>query len=305
MTQALVIQSPTQQLIAKWHAALDLRVRAGEMSKDTASVYRNGVGRFMQFAEHQSACGRAIDGDALRDWKADLLTAYSAGSVNTWFAGVKAFYAWAVEAKLMEVNPAENVKGATRAGANKRHKREVITNDEMKRILALQLSDRDRCILHLKAFTGVRDIELHRADAGDIGTEHGEIVLRVQGKGRSEKDEVVVLSNTLARSALHLWLIERGDKPGPLFTSDKAHRTRMSRRTIRHIVKEALRSAGVVGNKTSHSFRHAAATNLLLNGGTLQQAQAMLRHANIATTGIYLHELNRVQNAGEKLISYG
>ena len=301
MTQALVTQSPARQLIAKWHTALDLRVRASEMSKDTANVYRVGVDRFVDYIEED---GLAVTPDTLRGWKAEMLGRYSAGSVNTWFAGVKAFYAWAVEAGMTKVNPAEGVKGASRVGANKRHKREVITNDEMKRILALQLSDRDRCLLHLKAFTGVRDIELHRADVGDIGTEHGEIVLRVQGKGRREKDEIVVLSNELARAALHLWLIERGDKPGPLFTSDKAHRTRMSRRTIRYIVKGAMRAAGVVGNKTSHSFRHAAATNLLLNGGTLQQAQAMLRHANIATTGIYLHELNRVTNAGEKLISY-
>lgn len=288
--------------MTRWHAALDLRTRAGEMSRDTASVYRAGVNRFMEFAEYS---GRPSSADTLREWKAELLTAYSPGSVNTWFAGVKAFYSWAVESGAMTINPADGVKGATRSGANKRHKREVITNDEMKRILAIDLPDRDRCILHLKAFAGVRDIELFRADIGDLGTEHGEIVLRVQGKGRTEKDEVAVISHPHARTALHLWLIERGDKPGALFTSNKSHTSRMARRTIRYIVKNAMRAAGVVGNKTSHSFRHAAATNALANGASLQQVQAMLRHANIATTGIYLHELNRVKNAGEKMIHYG
>lgn len=28
------------------------------------------------------------------------------------------------------------------------------------------------------------------------------------------------------------------------------------------------------------------------------------RHSNIATTGIYAHELNRIENAGEELIDY-
>jgi integrase/recombinase XerD len=301
MTKALATLTTEQKLLADWQTAMRLRVSAREISANTASIYADGVRRFVEFLQVH---GMAPDQQAALHWKAELMTAYAPGSINTWLAGVKAFYSWCAESGRMAANVMQGVKGAKRSNT-KRHKRQPIDDDEMRRILSLALPARDRCILMIKAFTGVRDVEIHRADFDDLRSEQGELVLAVQGKGRIEKDEIVVLAHAAVRRSVSEWLAERGDKPGPLFISAKNSMKRIAPRTIRHIVKRAMRAGGVVGNKTSHSFRHSAATNALRNGAKLQSVQGMLRHANIATTGIYVHELQRVGDAAERTIDYG
>jgi len=53
---------------------------------------------------------------------------------------------------------------------------------------------RDYALINLLIRTGLRTIETIRADVGDIRQASGETVLSVQGKGRDEKDELVILT---------------------------------------------------------------------------------------------------------------
>jgi integrase/recombinase XerC/integrase/recombinase XerD len=53
---------------------------------------------------------------------------------------------------------------------------------------------------------------------------------------------------------------------------------------------------------TAHSLRHTAITLSLLAGATPQEARAMARHADINTTLIYAHNINRIAQAPEKKI---
>lgn len=63
------------------------------------------------------------------------------------------------------------------------------------------------------------------------------------------------------------------------------------------MVKRHLQKAGFNSSRlTAHSLRHSAVTLSLLNGATLQEAQMFARHANIATTQIYAHNLDRANN---------
>jgi site-specific recombinase XerD len=231
-------------------------------------------------------------------------------SVNVWLSGVRAFFAWANEYGRMADNPAAKVKGAKRAGTATTHKRDSLTDAEAVRLLDLKLPARDRAIIALFLFCGLRQVEIERADVQDIGTRDGAKVLYVQGKGRTTKDEFVIIAGE-AEQALAAWLTERAElttaHSGPLFISfsDKSKGGRLGLRGIRDVVKNAMQAAGIVGErKTTHSLRHTAISSVLKNGGTLQQAQAMARHSNISTTGIYVHDLDRVANAGERLVNY-
>jgi integrase/recombinase XerC/integrase/recombinase XerD len=315
-TKALTLKRPAslsqgadvRALVAEWRAAIELRCAAGEVSPATVRTYRIGVERFMAW------CGerRTLDADVIRAWLADMRGAgFLPGTVNTWLASVRDFFGWAVGAYRLPYNPAASIRGAKRKGTSRQHKRDVLTDAEVRRVLALPGDDdtgaRDKAIMSIMAYTGARAIELHRADLSDARTERGRLVLHVRGKGRTESDEVIVIAHPDAESALHDWLAVRGNKPGALFTSlsRRSAGARLSVSAMLHIVKGYYRAAGVRGaRKTTHSLRHAAISNAVRHGAPVQKVQAMARHANISTTMIYYHETDRVENPAEAFVDY-
>lgn len=320
-TRALIPTAPdTEQalsatgftpLIAEWHAALDRGVAAGELAPATRSAYTIGAAKFIAWAQTQPIA--AVARDTIRDWIAALRTAgHKPGSINTWLSGLRAFYAWALAERRLTSDPTAGLKGARRKGTTRQHKRAALTDREVVRVLRqpdtnMPIGIRDKAILALMAYTAARTIEVHRADLADLKSKAGQMVLHVQGKGRDEKDELIVIDNPAAAGALHDWLSVRDDQPGPLFVSlsDRSHGARLSLRALRHMIKGYYLTAGVLGkDKTAHSLRHAAISNALRHGAPVQKVAAMARHASIETTMIYFHEIDRLSDPAERYISY-
>jgi integrase/recombinase XerD len=298
-----------RNLLNDWHTALALRVSAAELAANTATAYTRGAGKFISWCELANLAN--VDPDTLRSWKAALLSAGKRpATVNAWLAGVKAFFVWAVDNRRLLYNPAENVKGATRKGTSKRHVREALTDTEVRRLLSQPDTTtggrRDAAILALMVYTGVRTVEVFRADLADLRTENGRLVLFVTGKGHAEADSMVVIANPAAENALYDWLATRGNQPGPLFTSlsDRSNGQRLSLRALRGMVKHYFGLAGVRGNKTTHSLRHTAISKAILNGAPVQKVQSMARHESLDTTMIYFHEVDRLTNPAEAFINY-
>lgn len=291
-----------EALVSEWLAALDC-------SEDTRTAYRLGMGKFLDWLADN---GLEATAATIRQWRDGLKGQYSAATVNVRLSAVRSFYAWADDQGRIAINPAAGVKGAKRRGTSKAHKRDELTAGEIRAILAecdpnTPTGARDRALVALMAYTGVRSVEAHRADVGDIRTKDGRLVLWVHGKNRDAKDDFVVLPEG-ALVELRRWLaIRPGQNGDPLFVS-LSHRNagqRMSRPAIRAAVKARFKAAGVVGDlKTTHSLRHSAISTAIRGGATPTQAQAMARHSNINTTMIYYHEVNRTQNPAEDLISY-
>lgn len=310
--QAITGNADLLEFVNQWRAALDLRTRAGELSPTTAQTYKIGFGKFLDWLE-EGGIRSGVNADLIRNWKADLLAqGYKPGTVNTWLAGPRSFFAWAVSERLTAYNPTDGVKGASRKGTTKSHKREGLTNNEVRRLLAMPdptkpQGKRDIAILSIMVYTGVRTVEIHRANLADLRTQSGQLVLYVQGKGHDSNDEFVIIPQN-AINAVYNWLAARGNKPGPLFTSlsNRTQGERLSLRAIRGIVKGYYRAAGIQSdNKTTHSLRHTAITNAIQNGAPPQKVMGMSRHKDINTLMIYYHELDRVSDPAENYINYG
>ena len=168
---------------------------------------------------------------------------------------------------------------------------------------------RDFAMVNLMLRTGLRTIEVSRADIGDIVSKRGRRILKVWGKGHSEKDDFVVLTND-AYKPIKDYLKHRPEAgpEEPLFACEglDSKGRRMSTRRIQAICKEGLRSIGLDGHEYSaHSLRHTTGTQILLNGGTMFDVQNVLRHTTPATSQLYVNTImedKRLDDASEQLL---
>jgi len=314
---AAITRSVIAEALHDWHAWLDLKVSAGSISQDTASTYKRGADMFMTWLSD-----RTPSSDTILEWIAELRThgnqqgkgkgiPAKPAAINAWLGGVRSFFGWAADRNHIPFNPAQGIRGAKRSGTKKRHIREALTDSEVIRLLKqpdrkAAEGKRDYALLAIQLYTAGRGIELYRADVSDLQTQSGHLVLMVQGKGQTEKDEPLILVSEAAE-AVRDWLSVRGSKAGPLFTSlsDRSKGERLSRSATREILKRYFKAAGVIGNKTTHSLRHTAITNALKHGVSITRVSKQLaRHASIDTTMIYVHEADRHADPVEEHIFY-
>ena len=306
---AVISSSTADALIQPWRRELELRVGARQLSPTTARTYSIGLRKFMEWVDYHGS----MSDDLVLRWIGDLHAGgYSPAAINTWLAGVRAFCKWARRKGLIPFDPTQGLKTAQRQGASRRHSREQLTDREMRRVLDARddspAGRRRRAILMLMAYTAARQVEIYNADLADLTTREGRLVLAVLGKGRTEKDELLVITHPEAETALHDWLAVRGPAPGPLFTSFSPRNRggRLSLSEIRRLVMREFRAAGVRGDKkTTHSLRHTAITSAIRHGAPIEKVKAMARHASLETTMIYWHETDRVANPAEQFIDYG
>lgn len=141
---------------------------------------------------------------------------------------------------------------------------------------------------------GLRTVEISRADVKDIEIKGGKAVLYVWGKGHTEADAKKPLAPEVY-AAIRDYLDSRSDKAtanSPLFvsTGNRSGGKRIAATTISTMLKKAMQHAGFDSDRiTAHTLRHTTGTNVQEITGNLYTTQKYMRHANPATTEIYLH----------------
>ena len=309
----VVADGETEVLITRF-------ARDQDVVESSRELYVRTLRLFLNWLKGKSYALNQVDRSIIIQYKAALLANGLSGlTVGSYLTTVRKFYEWA-EANKLYPNVARGVKSPKR---KQQFRRQPLTAEQGKYLLTTadpsaqrpegqpaptdheQLQAlRDHAIASLLLRTGLRTIELIRADVGDIRLKAGKRVLKIQGKGRDEKDDFVILTDK-AYEPIRLYLKSRAvltkkkvqqklDPAEPLFVSHSNNNRngRLTTRTIRQRAKRQLQDIGIDSpDYTAHSFRHSTAVNILLNGGSIEEAQGVLRHASPATTQIYTHTI--------------
>ena len=300
-------------LIAEWQADMQARVEAGELSDNTAATYGRGMSKFWSWFQGQDTY-KSVGPRALRSWIAEMRAAgRKPNGVNTLYAGVRAFFAWAVAEQGLAYNPTSTVKGAK--ARRRRHMRDPLSDAEVLRVLAQPDTSapggkRARAMLCLMAYTGARTIEVQRAKVGDLRS-NGKLKLYVRGKGHEDADEVLYLVRPDMVDAMYDWLAvhPRGDDlDAPLFCGlgNRNNGGPLTTSWIRHMVKDIYRKAGIRDpRKTTHSLRHSLVTNPIRHKVPPTKIMTVTRHRSPDTILAYAHEADRDDDPAEAYVDYG
>ena len=296
---ALTIQSGiTAELFQRWISYVDAKER-------TVESYTKNVKLFMEWLMEQGITSPTRQD--IIDYRDSLKADHKPSTIQAYIVAVRQFFKW-TGAEGLYPDVACHVKGAK---LDRSFKKDYLTSRQAGKLIGAVEREtlkgkRDYALLALMLTTGLRTIEVIRADIKDIATVGDDTVLFLQGKGRDEKNEYVKLEPH-AEEALRAYLAERADaRPeSPLFASVSHRNTeqRMTTRSISRIVKNRLISVNLKSDRlTAHSLRHTTATLNMLNGGSPEETRQLLRHSNISTTMIYSHALERAKNNSEKRV---
>ncbi|HEY2385814.1 MAG TPA: tyrosine recombinase [Candidatus Binatia bacterium] len=261
-------------------------------SPHTVAAYARDLTRLAAFAEERGVrtVGK-LQPDLLRDFlAAERRGGLSARSQARRAAALRGFGRFLVLAGVLAASPAAELRVRSGVPALPH----APGADDVRILLETPEADsplgrRDRAMLELLYGAGLRVTELVRLRQANIDFDAS--CVRLMGKGSRER---VVPLGRAARACLEQYLKEarpllaRGARSrAELFISRRGEP--LSRQAIWKLLKGHLRRASLDARLSPHSLRHAFATHLLDGGADLRAVQAMLGHAEIATTQIYTH----------------
>ncbi len=203
----------------------------------------------------------------------------------------------------------------------------ILSRDEIKRLFA-QLDVPRRLMARLAYGSGLRLLELLRLRIQDLDFDRGKLIVRA---GKGDKDRVTVLPHVLkpelkehidrlrglfaddrAQDLAGVWLPEglarkfqgAGQKwewqwvfPSRQVSTDPSsglvRRHHVLEDSMQRAVARAAEKAGIDKRVTPHVFRHCFATHMLESGADIRTVQDLLGHADVRTTQIYLHVMQK------------
>jgi len=281
--------------IGEYLAALAIR----NYSPQTIESQTKQLRYFNQFCTEQNIYGlNEVTRDAVGIYQTRLY-AYrkkdgaplAISTQKQWLGAVKVFFVWLIRKGHLLANPASDLEMP-----RKEHRlpRVILSHAEVELVLAVpdtskRFGLRDRAILEVFYSTGMRRSEICNLNLSDVDFGRELVCIRL---GKGKKDRFV----PIGKRAL-MWIEQYVTKARPflgatqdkdsLFVGMQGKRVNPAR-LASHVHRIVLRSGiGKIGS--CHLFRHAFATALLENGCDLSHIQAMLGHAKLETTAIYIH----------------
>jgi len=295
-------------------------IRARHYSRRTEAAYVHWIRRFIVFhgRRHPRSLG-APEISAFVTWLA-VEQRVAASTQNQALSAVLFLYRHVMRQEVGAVELLPRARMPSKVPV-------VLTVAEVRQVLDA-LTGVPRIVAMLLYGAGVRLQECLELRVKDLDFERGEITVR---RGKGQKDRRVMLPDA-SRDALqhHLEGVRRMhhadlaagfgrvvlpgalDRKYPHAATDWSWkfvfpagrlcrderfgpptRYHLHESVIQRAVTEAGRKAGLAKRVGCHTFRHSFATHLLEGGSDIRTVQELLGHADVSTTMIYTHVLNR------------
>ena len=279
-----------------------------DKSPETAGTYRRSLNEFERwFAVQQGRFGFTTEGvEAYKTYLMESKGLHQV-SVSTYLTALRRLCQYLVDIGLLTENPARSVKGNRRPST---HSRAVLSQAEVELLLQAipsgsDIGKRDLAIVYMMLYAGLSEIELIRSNVQDLEQTLMGWYLRVQGKGRTVKDQQVpVDAPVIEKLNAYLDTRKRVHPEDPLFVSH-GHRSdgnRLNTRSVRSRINLHLQEAGIKRpGVTPHSLTHTAALLWLNNGMNVDEVRERMRHGTIETTMIYFKKQGLLNMDPEEL----
>lgn len=279
---------------------------------NTRRAYRKDLREFMGFVGiDMPEKLRLVTRGHILAWRKDLeRRVLASATVRRKLAALSSLFEYLSEANAVTHNPVKGVRrpkvesyeGKTPAlgDAQARHLLKLPAGDDLKSL-------RDRALLSLLLYHGLRREELSTLKVQDVHPRRGVPYLRIHGKGGKQRNiplhpgTQASLTDYLEASG-HL-----GEKSSALLRPIRNNRTGrldrpLSADGVYKIVRGYARQLGVsIG---AHALRATAATNALEHEADIAKVQEWLGHANIATTRLYDRRKSRPEDSPTFKVSY-
>ncbi|MFC2083407.1 tyrosine-type recombinase/integrase [Candidatus Bipolaricaulota bacterium] len=169
----------------------------------------------------------------------------------------------------------------------------TLTPEEVQRLFKAARTDRDKLILQVLYYGGIRRQELCGLDVPDVQFDRQRILIRQndedkEGKGgKGNKSRFVLVPETVLDGLKNY--IGPKLRTGPLFKSERKGK-RLSVRGVNHIVASIGERAKITNPNprlkhiNPHLYRHSMARHYLSKGGDIRKLSQLLGHANVAIT---------------------
>jgi integrase/recombinase XerD len=259
------------------------------VSPHTLAAYRRELAEFLVFLQPRCTVLAATPDDVVAYLAAQRARGLRASSVARRLSSLRGLYRYLVREGELARDPTELIErprlsrplpktlSRDRAGA-------LVEGPDVTSVRGV----RDRALLEVLYATGMRASECLGLRLEDVNLTAGYVICT--GKGRKQR---LVPLGAEAAAWVRAYLdrargrYTRRHDGGRLFVNPRGRA--LSRQSLWTIVRRAAARAGLPTGASPHVLRHSFASHLLEGGADLRAVQAMLGHADIATTQIYTH----------------
>lgn len=263
------------------------------LSDNSVEAYSHDIELLMQYLDsiNHSKLLKDISQENIESFLAHLFDlGLSSNSQARILSGIKKFYAYLLQEKLVEENPTQLISSPYIG----RHIPDILSYEEICSMidcidLSQPLGHRNKAIIEIMYACGLRVSEVTSLKISNIYIE--DEFIRIFGKG--DKERLIPISPSTIKT---LYLYIDGERKSQNINSKHTDTlfinrrgSGLSRQMIFLIIKDLAEKAGIKKNIGPHTIRHSFATHLLEGGADLRAVQQMLGHSSISTTEIYTH----------------